>query len=105
MSHDYAVQEVVRVIDGDTVQMRVDVGFYLSFEHRFRILGVDTPERGQPGFHEATAFVEAWCEKYRGSLRVETHKADSFGRWLADLYGPGGSLWQALVEAGLGEPA
>ncbi len=44
--------QVTRVVDGDTVEVsRADV------VERVRLLGIDTPERGQCGFAEATALV------------------------------------------------
>ncbi|MHC1610385.1 MAG: thermonuclease family protein [Candidatus Methanospirareceae archaeon] len=33
-----------RVVDGDTVDLIVDVGFYISVHQRFRLKGIDTPE-------------------------------------------------------------
>lgn len=109
MGWDYRVTEVIRVVDGDTLDLRLDLGFHLSAAMRFRLLGVDTPERGQPGWAEATAYVQAWCDEHSGNLRVRTHKADSFGRWLADLYwwdsaNGARSLSAALLLSGHGEP-
>ena len=102
MTYIYAVK-VERVIDGDTVQLLVDLGFHLTASMRFRILGVDTPERGQPGWAEATAFTRAWLEQSPG-LTAATEKADSFGRWLADLHRPDGTcLSHALLAAGHAE--
>lgn len=87
MPYDYAVPEVIRVVDGDTVDLRVDVGFYLTAALRFRVLDLDTPERGEPGWAEATAVARAWLTSGR-RLRATTAKADSFGRWLAQVYDP-----------------
>jgi len=44
---------VVRVIDGDTIVVAVD-----GVDERVRFVGVDTPERGEAGFDEATAFTQ-----------------------------------------------
>lgn len=99
---DYGVVECVRVVDGDTVDLRIDLGFYLTAALRFRLLGVDTPERGQPGWAEATDFTRLWIDVARPGLRVQTHKSDSFGRWLGDLYNGNEHLAQALIDAGHG---
>lgn len=90
MSYDYRVRRVLRVVDGDTIDLELDLGLYLSAALRFRLLGVDTPERGQPGYAEARDYVAAWCRDVLDrpdllELRARTHKADSFGRWLVDL--------------------
>lgn len=100
----YRVAQVVRVIDGDSLQLRLDLGLYLTTELRFRVLGVDTPERGEPGWAEATAFTTAWLDA-SGPLTAATAKADSFGRWLCDLTREDGSgLADALLEAGHAVP-
>ena len=67
---------------------------------RFRVIGVDAPERGKPGAAEATEFVRAWLAE-PGELTAYTRKADAFGRWLADVYREdGSSLSAALLESG-----
>lgn len=107
MSHTayrYAVVEVRKVVDGDTVDLVLDLGFHMTAALRFRILGVDTPERGQPGFHEAADFVREWLAESSG-LVAHTRKADSFGRWLADIVRDDGStLSQALLNSGHAVP-
>jgi len=104
--YDYRIMEVDRVIDGDTVILRVDVGFHLSAVLRFRLLDVDTPERGTARWTEATIFTESWlAEKMPvGDVRVATTKGDSFGRWLAHVYTPDGSLNDALLASGFAAP-
>lgn len=84
-SFDYSVS-VLRVIDGDTVDLLVDLGFRLQATLRFRLLGVDTPERDEPGWSDASLFTATWLKERAGTLRARTYKADSFGRWLADVY-------------------
>jgi micrococcal nuclease len=88
VTYDYRVTEVLRVVDGDTVDLRIDLGFYMTAALRFRLLGVDTPERHEAGWKECTAYTKAWLEENAGNIRAETYKADSFGRWLAYLYAP-----------------
>lgn len=87
--YDYRVVETVRV-DGDTVDLVIDLGFHLTSALRFRMLAIDTPERSEPGWKECTAYTRMWLEENAGKIRAETYKADSFGRWLAYLYVPGG---------------
>ena len=96
--------EIIRVIDGDTVEARVDLGFRVMFTNKFRLLGVDTPERGKPGFSEATAFTQAWCDEHIHSpgIEIETMKRDGFGRWLAMFrcQADGTYLNKRLIEEG-----
>lgn len=85
--------ELVRVIDGDTFDFMIDPGFYLTYAARVRLFDWDTPERfrGSPyereRAYEATEVVKAWMQAHAGwDLYVRTHKADSFGRWLAEVF-------------------
>ena len=45
--YNFRVTEVVKVIDGDTIDVVIDLGFDLYKKERVRIAGVDTPEREQ----------------------------------------------------------
>lgn len=40
---------VIRVIDGDTVDLRIDLGFEVGLNMRVRLAGIDAPERGKTG--------------------------------------------------------
>ncbi|HXH58448.1 thermonuclease family protein [Iamia sp.] len=95
MSHpyDYKIVDVLRVVDGDTVDVVFDVGFRVTTTQRVRLLGVDTPELRDPvpdvrvQAVAAKEFVIAWFRAVELlELRASTHKSDSFGRWLADIY-------------------
>jgi micrococcal nuclease len=80
----YRHAKVERVIDGDSILMTIDLGNKVTWRDNFRLMGIDTPERGQPGYIEASQFLATTLEN--NLSRVETHKADKFGRWLVDLY-------------------
>lgn len=102
-----------RVVDGDTVDLIVDLGFYMAASIRFRVLGVDTPElRGgtaetKTAAHEAKDFVTEELGA-AATIIIRTEKADSFGRWLADVRyvvdGEERNLTAELLENGLGVP-
>lgn len=100
--------ELVRVIDGDTVELDVDLGFRIWSRQRFRLLGIDTPERGQSGWAEATAYTRAWFEAERSVLSAATERdPDSFDRWLAIIWPLSvdrPSLNQMLLDSGHARP-
>lgn len=98
---DFAAR-LVRVIDGDTVVMEVDVGFRLKATQRIRLANIDTPERTEPGWREATLGTITWFAEHR-ALRVTTYVEDTFGRWVADVYDPstGDSLSEVLLRLNL----
>lgn len=94
----------LRVIDGDTCEMLIDCGFRNQRSERLRLLGVDTPERSEPGWAAAKAYAERWLAAAGEgwSLVVETQQADSFGRYLALVWRADGRCLNAdLLEAGL----
>jgi len=84
MSYVYQHASVVRVLDGDTIEVIIDMGNHIRWTQIFRLYGIDTPERHQSGHDEATARIEAL---FKAPLtKVETYKPDKYGRWLADFY-------------------
>jgi micrococcal nuclease len=119
--YEYSAQ-VVRWVDGDTVDLRVDLGFHTFIETRFRLYGIDTPERGQKNHDEATALCNSLAP-VGSKVVLKSHKLsaieeDKYGRWLAEvgidvvrnretgqvavMELPGGvSVNKSLVEAGL----
>lgn len=78
----------INIVDGDTADFIIDAGFRITTTQRLRFVGIDTPERGQPGFREATEFTrEHLLDK---ECYVHTEKSDVFGRYLATIYLPHG---------------
>lgn len=108
MTYEYNAR-CIRVVDGDTVDLEVDLGFHLKATLRFRIIGVDCPETNSKDPAErarataATEFTTHWLFN-AGTVQVFTYKADSFGRWLATIFHGTESLGPALISAGLAVP-
>lgn len=90
-----------RVIDGDTAWMKVHT---YPREYRFeriRLLGVQTPEEGKPGYAEAKFFTKTWLEKGEVRLAVcggDDKSYDNFGRLLATVTRDGEDLGQLLLN-------
>ncbi|NJH82525.1 thermonuclease family protein [Staphylococcus hyicus] len=76
--------KVLRVIDGDTLVIDLDMGFETHTIKRVRLLGVDTPERGQVNYNEAKAFTTSTV--LGKDVYVQTYQSDVFGRYLADVW-------------------
>lgn len=89
---DYTYRaELLRVIDGDTIEVRIDCGFSIWHVCTLRLDGVDTPERNQPGWREATLATRDYCGTAGGELIVRTRpepkkRQDSFRRYLAKVW-------------------
>lgn len=84
----YAVK-LIRVIDGDTVWLNVDLGFTVNVEVCFRLLGINAPElhgTGSIAGKDAKAHLEQLLAQ--GALTLQSEKplkTDKYGRWLADI--------------------
>ncbi|MHA2022075.1 MAG: thermonuclease family protein [Candidatus Thorarchaeota archaeon] len=81
--------KLVRCVDGDTVDFDVDLGFHVTVRERFRLLEVDTPERGKPGFSECTDFLKGLLEEIQDVddyISIETTKTGKYGRWLVTIW-------------------
>lgn len=94
-----------RVIDGDSMRIIVDTGFYHTANVHVRLLGVDTPERGRDPekWRTAMQFAEKWFAD-AGKFSFECHGPDKYGgRWLGKIINrKGESLAQALIDSGHG---
>lgn len=99
--HEYE-GKIVHVVDGDTIDATIDLGFKIQTAQRLRLARVDTPEKGQPNFEKAKAFVTEMAE---GKLAlIRTHKVSKWGYYLADVTIDGKDVSDALIGAGLGKP-
>lgn len=80
------------VVDGDTIDLDVDLGFEVRFKMRIRLLGIDAPERGDhPGYDNAKDFLlllKEHCNTGSSQLYIRTvkDKHDVYGRYLANLW-------------------
>lgn len=103
------LEETADVVDGDTFNVTLDLGFRMHFtDQRLRLLDVDTAERGDPLWHEHKQFTIDWlidaAESHDGEwpLIVDTRRDDkgSFGRWLATVYrkSDGRSIGESIIE-------
>lgn len=109
--HAYAYRAIpLAVVDGDTIDVRVDLGFKMTVDMRVRLFGVNTPERSEPDWFTAKRFVEIWVGlhpvTHAPPIPLVLHTAkpkDKYGRWLATVYATGraDSLNAALLAEGL----
>ena len=95
---------LVRVVDGDTLDLEVDLGFRVWARQRFRLVGLDCPEARTPAGDLATAFTTHWLDEHAQGLEVESQREDVYARWLGVVRCGGENLNAALVAAGHAEP-
>ena len=92
--YEYYVRKVENVVDGDTIDVLIDLGFDIIFGSRVRLAGIDTPESRTKDLAEKALGLEA-KEYLKKSLKdaksviIKTEKMDSsekYGRILGWVY-------------------
>ena len=92
--YEYFVKNVTGVVDGDTIDVVIDLGFDIMFASRVRLAGIDTPESRTTDKAEKVLGLESkeYLKKYlkdAKSVIIKTEKMDSsekYGRILGWVY-------------------
>jgi len=108
--YEYFVREVKNVVDGDTIDVLIDLGFDILFESRVRLAGIDTPESRTTDKAEKVLGLEAkeYLKKQlkdAKSVVIRTEKMDSsekYGRILGWVYvnGESDSVNNKMIKDG-----
>jgi len=98
--YEYHVKKVNNVVDGDTIDVDIDLGFDISFSSRVRLAGIDTPESRTKDLAEKKLGLEA-KEYVKSKIKdakeivIKTEKMDSsekYGRILGWLFLDGSKI-------------
>jgi micrococcal nuclease len=92
--YEYYVRKVEKVVDGDTIDVLIDLGFDILFQSRVRLAGIDTPESRTKDLKEKALGLESkeYLSKHikdAKSVVIKTEKMNStekFGRILGWIY-------------------
>lgn len=95
---------VDRVVDGDTVDLWIDLGFSIITHQRIRLARIDAPER----FTDDGKLATSWLvDELQGKeIRVATEKTGKYGRWIGEveifdgLYPEWDNVSDLMVKAG-----
>ena len=90
----YRIKQVLRVVDGDTIDASIDLGFDIALEKRIRLAGVDTPESRTTDLKEKAMGLESkeWLKKKLEGAKdiiIKTELPDStekYGRIIGHLF-------------------
>jgi micrococcal nuclease len=90
----YRIKSVLKVVDGDTIDADIDLGFDISLTKRIRLAGVDTPESRTIDAKEKALGLEVkeWLKerlKFAKDVIIKTELPDStekYGRIIGHLY-------------------
>jgi micrococcal nuclease len=92
--YEYYVRKVENIVDGDTIDVLIDLGFDILFQSRVRLAGIDTPESRTKDLKEKALGLESkeYLKKHlkdAKSVVIKTEKMDSsekYGRILGWVY-------------------
>ena len=108
--YEYRVKKVLKVVDGDTIDVDIDLGFDISFTSRVRLAGIDTPESRTTDKAEKVLGIEVKDRlkhliSTANTVVIRTEKPDSsekYGRILGWLFLDGAekSVNEALIADG-----
>ena len=105
--YEYKIKEVVKIVDGDTIDVVIDLGFGLYKKERVRLGGIDAPETRTKDLNEKKLGLEAKeyltnCLNDATILTVITEKEGKYGRLIGWLYVDGGvvSLNEQMIKEG-----
>ncbi|AMM45036.1 endonuclease [Bacillus phage SP-15] len=106
----YPVIEVTKVVDGDTLDASLDMGFSLVSKERFRLNYIDTYELRDSDpikkelAYSAKRFMEEMMLSSISPVIIRSVKTEKYGRWLGDIYLSDGTyVNELLVEKGFTE--
>ena len=103
--YEYAVKKIVKIVDGDTIDIKIDLGFSLTKKERVRLAGIDTPESRTRDLDEkaegllAKSFLEKQLDE-AVDLRVKTEKDGKYGRMLGWLHDGNKNINKYMVLKG-----
>ncbi len=108
--YEYRVKKVLKIVDGDTIDVDLDLGFDISFTQRVRLAGIDTPESRTTDKYEKTLGLEVKDKLKKAidaatTVVIRTEKPDStekYGRILGWIFLDGNpvSINQTLIDEG-----
>ncbi len=109
--YHYKIKKITKIIDGDTLDVDIDLGFGIATSQRVRLKDVDAAETRTKDLAEKAEGLAAkvWLEKElsrEGEWIIETTKEDKYGRILGTLYlvGDPVTLNERMLNEGIAKP-
>jgi len=96
--------KVKRVVDGDTVDVIIDLGFDIAYASRVRLYGIDTPESRTRDKDEKARgliskdFLKSWLDKGSVVIRTRKDKKGKFGRILGEMVVDDININELMIE-------
>ena len=96
--YEYRIKSVDRIVDGDTIDVTLDLGFDIHHKTRVRLYGINTPEkrtrdleekkRGYAASERLTELLrsESTTDESRSDIILKTKEKGKYGRYLGVIY-------------------
>ena len=98
---------LLRVIDGDTIEARVDLGFYVETNITIRLYGINAPESRTKDLEEKARGLAAKSRLVdllsSGEFVLNSQGTGKYGRWLGVLFADGKNVNKTLLDEGHAE--
>ena len=101
--------KLIRVIDGDTIDAMIDMGFDTWIKKRIRLYGINTPETRTRDLEEKKAGFAAKerlqeiMDDCEGNFILQSHGVGKYGRCLGVLFIDNTNINTLLINEGLAE--
>lgn len=74
-----------RVVDGDTLDLRIDLGHHVGVDVVCRLNGIDAPEKTTHAGILVKQYVSKWMDYYSGNTKWDSHSLDKYRRSLGEV--------------------
>ena len=101
--------KLIKIIDGDTIDVKIDLGFGISLKKRVRLFGINAPETRSKDLDEKKAGLaskrrlEAVLDASDGKFILKSKGVGKFGRCLGEILVDNVNINQLLIKEGLAE--
>jgi micrococcal nuclease len=109
--YEYKINKINRIIDGDTLDAEINLGFNITIRQKIRLGGINAPETKTTDLQEKEKGLNAkeWLTKKLNTtepLKIRTEKEDKYGRILGWIYvgDDNISINNHMIEEGYAKP-
>lgn len=92
--------KVVRVVDGDTVDVAIDLGFHFTFETKIRLYGINAPELKEEAGKTSRDYLFSRIYGKTVTIKTQKDRTEKYGRYLGTIILDGENINEDLITKG-----
>lgn len=100
MLYEYNAK-LLKAVDGDTIDVEIDLGFDVHTIQRMRLARINTPEKGQTGYQEPKDLLNSHVGQ---TVHLVSKKTDKYGRYIAEITIDGINMSDLILQEGMAVP-